>query len=204
MRFTVEGLPDELDRVVSARLADAGHERVHDGADALVVTPALVGEPTEVLDVSAELWADVTGALRRAFMTIRDFAAELKRRSAPGRIVLMIDPHAVRVAGGTVASAVPGAFLVAAAKVAAIEFAGHGITVNVVVAGWTDSRSSALAAGAPVGRLARPEEVAEACAFLVSDGAAFVTGATLPVDGGYVLAKSAGGNPVMHSIGAGG
>jgi 3-oxoacyl-[acyl-carrier protein] reductase len=39
--------------------------------------------------------------------------------------------------------------------------------------------------GYPLGRFGKPEEVAQACLFLASDESAFITGATLPIDGGY-------------------
>jgi NAD(P)-dependent dehydrogenase (short-subunit alcohol dehydrogenase family) len=46
--------------------------------------------------------------------------------------------------------------------------------------------AAALTAGEPIGRLGRPEEVAEAAVWLCSDASSFVTGVALPVDGGWV------------------
>ena len=49
----------------------------------------------------------------------------------------------------------------------------------------------------PVGRLAQPEDVAAAVAFLASEEAAYVNGATLAVDGGYWITKTGGGSPLL-------
>ncbi|HEY2792774.1 MAG TPA: SDR family NAD(P)-dependent oxidoreductase [Micromonosporaceae bacterium] len=77
------------------------------------------------------------------------------------------------------------------------EVAEHGITVNVVVPGatltpniqqlYTDERRAEIAADVPLGRISTPEDQARAIAFLASDAAEFITGATLDVNGGRFM-----------------
>ena len=81
-------------------------------------------------------------------------------------------------------------------KSLARQLAGYGITVNAVAphaietdmsAEWSEEKRREVIAGIPLGRLGRPEEVAEAVLFLVSDGASFITGEILDVNGGALM-----------------
>ncbi len=81
---------------------------------------------------------------------------------------------------------------------AALEYAKQGIRVNAVcpgviktpmvdrITGGTPEGEAAFAAGEPVGRLGKPEEIAKAVVWLCTDDASFVTGIPMPVDGGWV------------------
>jgi NAD(P)-dependent dehydrogenase (short-subunit alcohol dehydrogenase family) len=82
-------------------------------------------------------------------------------------------------------------------KSAALEVAGTGVRVNVVAPGTTDTgmltrftntdeNKAALISTVPVKRLATPEEIAHAIAFVASANASYITGASIPVDGGMI------------------
>ena len=83
-------------------------------------------------------------------------------------------------------------------KSLAIAYAADGIRVNALAPGWVATpltralrddpqRNAAILARTPLGRWAQPDDIAGAAVFLCSPAARFITGAVLPVDGGYLI-----------------
>ena len=95
------------------------------------------------------------------------------------------------------------------AKMAAVDLAPHGIRVNVVATGWIEGEWSRpvltpegemhTASDLPAGKAGSVQSVGAACCFLASPLARDITGAVLPVDGGFLLTKSAGKTPYPSS-----
>ena len=113
-------------------------------------------------------------------------------RARAGRIVAIGSVAAIQANAGNAAYAASKGALAAYARTLAIETAKRGITVNVIAPGFIDTDMMAPYAAyrdsmekqIPAGRFAKPEEIAGLAAFLMSPPAAYITGTTLPVDGG--------------------
>lgn len=204
MRCRLQQLNPVLDGALRARLHAAGHAiaRPNEEADALVVGVGAPAPGRPVLEVTQAEWDDAVARTRTAFACVRDLCGELTAREAPGRVVIVIDPPALRVAAGGALSAVPGAFLTTIAQVGAAELAARRVAVNVLVAGWMAPAPAGLAEGTPIGRLVEPDEVAHAVELLLDVRASAVTGATLAADGGWWLTKAPGASPLLAAQGA--
>jgi NAD(P)-dependent dehydrogenase (short-subunit alcohol dehydrogenase family) len=141
------------------------------------------------LDISQDDWDATVAAIREAFLATRAAA-----RRGDRRIPLVSSAPAVRPVHGASLAGVAGAFLHTIGQVAAVELGPEGTTVNVVAPGFVgDARFDA---GVPLGRAPEPSDVAEACAFLASDAAGYISGAIIPIDGGFTLTKTEGGSPI--------
>ncbi len=123
-------------------------------------------------------------------------AADLIARGRPGAVVNVSSTAASRGLALHAAYCASKAGLDALTRVLAIELGPHGIRVNSVnptvtltpmaQRAWSDpARSAPMLARIPLGRFVEPEEVARTVCFLLSDDAAMVNGACLPVDGGF-------------------
>ena len=134
-------------------------------------------------------------AMQVNFWSMTRIAKALVRgmiRARAGRIVAIGSVAALQANAGNAAYAATKGALIAYCRTLAIESAKRGVTVNVIAPGFIDTEMLAAYAShregierqIPLGRFARPEEVAAMAAFLIGEGGAYITGAVLPVDGG--------------------
>ena len=134
---------------------------------------------------------NLTGAFLMAQAAMSDF---VRRRS--GRIINISSASGLMGNAGQANYSAAKAGMIGLTKTLARELAGRGVTVNAVAPGFVKTEmtaamnEAALSEGlksVPMGRMAEPEEIAEAVAFLASDRAAYITGTVLSVNGGLYM-----------------
>ncbi|HEY1386296.1 MAG TPA: SDR family oxidoreductase [Dongiaceae bacterium] len=148
-----------------------------------------------VVDLSLADWErEISASLTGAFLMSK-FA--IPRMTNGGSIIHVASQFARVAIAGSAAYCAAKAGLVNLAKVMALDHAHQNIRVNALSPGAVATERLAshhgslaeaerkLAPKHPIGRIARPEEIAAAAAFLMSDDSSFMTGADLLVDGGY-------------------
>jgi 2-keto-3-deoxy-L-fuconate dehydrogenase len=194
-------------------IGDVADEQLWADADLTGLTHAAInagigaGGPIESL--SFEDWRRVMAInLDGAFLTLQAAMRAIRSAGSGGSIVLTASVAGVKAEPGIAAYGASKAAVIQLARIAAKEGAEAGIRVNAIAPGgvetpiWrsvpgfedmiaAEGEAAAFKAMAematPAGRFAKPEEIAGQIAFLLSDKAAFVTGACLVSDGGYSL-----------------
>ena len=127
-----------------------------------------------------------------AFVRIARAVVRPMLRARSGRIVVIGSVMGLHASQGNAAYAASKAALLSYVRTLAIESAKRGVTVNYVAPGFVDTAMMApyatyrtsIESRIPVGRFARPEEIAAVAAFLASPAAGYINGAYIPVDGG--------------------
>ncbi len=127
-------------------------------------------------------------------------ARQMVRQGTGGRIVNISSVHAVYSIRTAAVYDAAKAGVMRLSATMALELAPHNITVNAIGPGWMDTplaepylrtaeARAEVNATIPLGRVGRPEEVGALTAFLCSEAAAYVTGAFIVIDGGYILGR---------------
>lgn len=163
----------------------------------ILVNDAGITSDSTLHKMTPEQWRRVIDVdLGGCFNTCRAVIESMRERRF-GRIVNISSVNALSGQFGQTNYSAAKAGIIGFTKALALEGAARGITVNAVAPGYTDTGMvqavpakvlEGIVAAVPIGRLAKPEEIARGILFLVADEAAFITGTTLSINGGKYMA----------------
>ena len=181
--------------VTDAAAVDAAFAEIEEkqGPVEVLVANAGITKDTLVLRMSDDEWSSVIDTNLTGSFLVAKRAAKGMLRLRRGRIVFISSVVGLLGSAGQVNYAASKSGLVGMARSLARELGSRSITANVVAPGFVETemtevlpeeKKAEYKAQIPLGRYASVEEVASAVQWLASDGAAYVTGAVIPVDGG--------------------
>jgi NAD(P)-dependent dehydrogenase (short-subunit alcohol dehydrogenase family) len=166
-------------------------------ADVLVYNAGISPVYASAEKIDEKDWDDILATnLTGAFLAAQAFARPLIDEGAPGSVVFIGSVNSVVGDPRLAAYTASKAGLAGMAKTMALDWARHGIRVNMVAPGYVATDLTAglqsnerlrrsLTGRTPLNRLAEPKEIADLVVFLASESASFITGVVYPVDGGW-------------------
>lgn len=196
-----KALAVEVD-VADRRSVDGAYDRVRAdlGPVEILVTSAGVEAFTPLLDITPETWdriiaVNLTGTFTCVQAAVPDMVA-----ARWGRIVTIASSSAQSGAPNMAHYAASKGGVIALTKALAVELARRGITVNTIAPSLVDTPMARQAEAdgdfpgvdvvgpmVPLGRAGTPGDIAAACSFLCSDGASYITGQVVGVNGGMYI-----------------
>jgi 3-oxoacyl-[acyl-carrier protein] reductase len=185
---------DLSDRDAVAGLVDAASALA--GPTSILVNNAGITRDGLLMRMKDDDWDSVLEVNMTASMSLCRAAMRGMMKARTGRIISISSVVGVTGNAGQTNYAASKAGMIGFSKSLAAEVASRGLTVNVVAPGFIEtpmtdvldeSQKSALLTRVPAGRLGHADEIAATVAFLASDEAAYITGATLHVNGGMAM-----------------
>lgn len=185
---------DVSDSTAAAEMVARVHEEL--GGLDILVNNAGITRDTLLIRMKDEDFDAVINTNLKGIYACTKAAAKFMTKQRSGRIVNLSSVVGEIGNIGQTNYAAAKAGVIGFSKAAAKEFAARHVTVNVVAPGFIDTDMTAvlkdsirekLIEGIPLGALGKPEHVADAVLFLVSDAASYITGQVLNVDGGMVM-----------------
>ena len=188
---------DVTDRAAMIRAFDAAEQAF--GTVSVLVNNAGVVASGREFELSEEDWRRVIGTnLDAVFFWSQEASRRMLAAGRGGAIVNIASMLGISVTKGVAPYAVSKAGVIQLTKALAVELASKGIRVNVIAPGWivTDlnrdylasERGAAIKAESPAGRFGEARDLDGALLLLACDAGRFITGATIVVDGGQVVA----------------
>jgi 3-oxoacyl-[acyl-carrier protein] reductase len=190
-----DGALDVRCDITDADAVEAAFQEIEEkqGPVEILVANAGITADTLLLRMSDDDWSSVIDTNLTGSFRLAKRAAKGMLRLRRGRIVFISSVVGLLGSAGQVNYAASKAGLVGMARSIARELGSRSITANVVAPGFietdmtavlTDEQKSAIKTQVPLGRYGSTDEIAQTVLWLTGDGAAYVTGAVIPVDGG--------------------